>query len=235
MPSLSKMRRMAVGDLLVGQALANSACDLLLACTQGVPRGFGGHLRHGRRALRTPQRTDESRLDQVEQRLLVVAEIAAALAPPDAEVAQRPVAFEGMQVHAPVQSVARKKVGEERRAHQFALRHHVGHARRAAARLQHEGDRVMVLMPFAIAVEVGRVHVQGHAAVELTGLGIPDKGGELVRMQQFEQRPAQALANVAFASVFRQQRENAAQRLLFGACQVHRRLVLFVCRNKANG
>jgi hypothetical protein len=185
--------------------------------------------------LRALQRTDERGLDQVEQRLLVVAEITAALAPADAQVAQRAVALESMQVHAPVQAVARKKFGKERRAHQLALRHHVGHARGAATRLQHEGDRVVVLVPFAVAVEVGGVHVQGHPAVEPAAFGVPHVRGELVRMQQVKQRPAEAFANVAFAPVFRQQRKNAAQRLLFVACQVHRRLARFVCRSEANG
>ncbi|MFS2166941.1 hypothetical protein [Variovorax sp. Varisp62] len=151
--------------------------------------------------------------------------VAPALAAPDAQVAQCAPALEGVQVHAPVQPVAREKVVEEGGAHQFALRHHLRHARGAAARLQHEGDRVVVLVPLRVAIEVGRIHVQRHARVEVAAPGIPYEGGELVRVQQVEQGPAQALADLLLAVVvFRQQRENAAQGVLFSACEVHRRL-----------
>ena len=175
------------------------------------------------RGLCAPQRGDEGGLDEVEQRLVARLELVPLARAPDSQVAQRLRAVEGVQVDAPVQPVAREEVDEELGPAQLAVRHDLADRGRVTAALQLEGDRVVVLEPGRVAREVGVVHVQPHAVDELLSAGVPDEGGELVGMQQVQQREADLLAHRARVHPVGQQLEDASQRTRFGRGQMHRR------------
>ena len=132
-------------------------------------------------------------------------------AAPDPDVADVAVADIAVGIDAPVQAVAGEKIVEELGPHQIALRHHLGDQRRLAPRLQLEGDGIVVLEIAVVGREVGRVHVEEHGLVEAARAFLPDKGGVVVGLQQFEQMMADRLAHVVFAEVFGQQPEDPRQ------------------------
>ena len=69
----------------------------------------------------------------------------------------------------------------------------------------------MVLIIAVIICEVFWIHVQEHGLVEAAGGVLPDKGGIVIRLQQFEQMMPDRLAHVALGKILGQQPEDARQ------------------------
>ena len=167
------------------------------------------------------QRAGERRLDQAQQLQRMGVEILAAAAAPDPDVADIAAADVTVGIDAPVQSVAGEKIVEELGPHQIALRHHLRDQRRLAARLQLEGDGIALLVIAVVGGDVGRIHVEEHGLVETAGRVLPDEGGVVIGLQQFEQMMADGLAHVALAEVLGQQPEDARQHPALGSGDIH--------------
>src|SRR5260370_340074 len=129
-------------------------------------------------------------------------EILAPAVTPDADVADIPVADEAVGIHAPVQSVAGKKIVEEFGPHQFALRHDLRDQSGLAPRLELERDRIAVLKINIVVREILGIHVQEHGLLKTPCRLAPDKGSVVVRLKEFEQMMSDGFANVALGQVF---------------------------------
>jgi hypothetical protein len=156
-------------------------------------------------------RAGERRLDQAQQLQRMGIEILAAARPPDSHVADIAAADVAVGVDAPMQPVAGEEIVEEFGPHQFALWHHLRDEGGVTARLQLEGDGIVILIIAVVIGDVFRIHVEDHGLVEATGFVLPDKGGVVIGLQQFEQMMPDGLAHVALGKVLGQQPEDARQ------------------------
>ncbi len=152
-------------------------------------------------------------------------EIAALAAAPDPDIADVLAADVAIGVDAPMEPVARQEIIEELGPHQVALRHHLRHQRRLAARLELEGDGIVVLVVGVVGREIRRIHVQENGLLEPLRRVLPDKGRVIIRAQQFEQMLADGEANVVLGEVFGQQPEHPRQHPALCGGDIHDRAV----------
>ena len=173
--------------------------------------GVNGKDPQRRIAFGPRQRAGERRLDQAQQLQRMDIEVFAASAAPDSHVADVVVTDIAVGVDAPMQPVAGEEIVEELGPHQLALRHHLRDKGGVATRLKLEGDGIVVLIIAVIICEVFWIHVQEHGLVEAAGGVLPDKGGVVIGLQQFEQMMPDRFAHVALGKVLGQQPEDARQ------------------------
>ncbi len=120
-----------------------------------------------------------------------------------------------------MEAVAGEEVVEKLGPHQLALRHHLRHQSGFAARLELECDRIVVLEIGIVAREIFRIHVEEHGPVKGLRRLLPDKGGVVIGLQQFEQVMPDRLANLAFDHVLGQQPEDTREHPAFRGRYVH--------------